>query len=54
VAGLLLSAPRTGDIDRLLHGTPRAAGAGAKQQRAAARRSAANAGSVMLKTDARS
>jgi len=43
-AGLLLSAPWTRDIDRLLHGAP-AAGTPYRQRRAA------NAGSVSLTAD---
>jgi len=43
-AGLLLCARRAGDIDRLLHG---------RRSATAARRAAANAGSVMLTADVR-
>jgi len=50
-ASLLLGAPRAGDIDRSLHGAPAADAPYSRRHGnsgAAARRSAANAGSVTL------
>jgi len=50
-AGLLLWAPRAGDIDRLLHGASAAGAAALRSISTAARRSAANASSdVFTKT----
>jgi len=48
VVGLLLWAPRVGDMDRLLHGASAAGTAAFQSISTAARRSAANASSVMF------
>jgi len=47
-AGLLLWAPQAGDIDRLLHGASAAGAAAFRSISTVARRSAANASSVMF------